>query len=167
MERKPKMEEVVTPALKSCVGTYLLARAAAEVLREKVDKVYREILTERPVYADKLENSRQIFKGDDLYLVSDDVVCQQIYAEADRRLRALKIKPDEMPSDYCPALVAEELQRKSEFALIEEAGQPFGITYDRLMSSKNPMKNRQDFIDLTTRLVVSLPDFKNPLTGKG
>lgn len=161
---KPALNEVVTPEVKSLVNAYLLQRAFAETLREKVDAVYREILTEIPVYADTYGRDRQILKSGDLYLCSDDVLCEKIYAEGNKRLRALKLKPDDMPDGYCPALVAEDQQVKVETALIDAAGAKIGIDSHKLLCAG--LKTRQEFIDLVVKLVISLPGFKNPLTGR-
>ena len=166
MNRKPKMSEVITPELKSCVNAYLMARAHAEVMRTKVDEIHRQILTECPIYADVHGRTEQIFKSGDLYMCSNDALCRDFYDEADKRLRAAKLKPSDMPVDHCPALVAEHLQTKTEWMLIESAGTPFGITNDLLLSQPHGMEQRQKFIDLVVRLIVSTPGFKNPLTGK-
>ncbi len=162
---KPKIQDMLTPEIRSCVNAYLMARAYAETMREKVDAIHREILTECPIYADKHEG-RQIFKSGDLYLCTNDALCQDFYEEADKRLRAAKLKPDNMPVDHCPALVAEHLQVKTEWLLIGAAGEPFGITNDKLLCTPNGLENRQKFIDLVVSLIVNQPDFKNPLTGK-
>jgi hypothetical protein len=166
MNTKPKMQDVITPEVKSYVNAYLMARAFAETMRAKVDAIHREILTQCPIYADVHGHTQQIFESKDLYLCSNDALCQEFYEEADKRLRSAKLKPDDMPVTHCPALVAEYLQTKCEWALIETAGKPFGITNNGLLASKDGLKNRQQFIDLTVRLIVSTPGFKNPLTGK-
>lgn len=160
--KKPALNEVVTPEVKSLVNAYLLQRALAETMREKVDAVYREILTEIPVYAE--DRGDRVYTYQLLYLCSDDALCEKIYAEGNKRLRALKLKPDDMPDGYCPALVAEDKQVKIETALIDAAGAKFGIDSDKLLCAG--LKTRQEFIDLVVKLVVSLPGFKNPLTGK-
>lgn len=161
---KPKMNEVITPEVKSYVNAYLMARAYAETMRAKVDAIHRDILTECPIYADVHGHTQQIFKSGDLYLCSNDALCRDFYDESNKRLRAAKLKPDDMPVDHCPALVAEHLQVKCEWALIEAAGRPFGITNDKLLC--NGLKTRQEFIDLVCKMVVKLPGYKNPLTGK-
>ncbi len=163
---KPQMRDVLTPEVKSCVNAYLMERAYAETMRDKVDKIHRDILTQCPIYADVHGHSQQIFESKDLYLCGNDALCQDFYEEADKRLRAAKLKPDDMPASHCPALVAEHLQVKCEWMLIDAAGKPFGITADNIMCSKDGLGNRQKFIDLVVGLVVNAPGFKNPLTGK-
>lgn len=163
MNRKPKMSEVLTPALVSAVNAYLLARAAAETMRERVDAIERQILTESPIYADKADG-RPILDGRELYLSSDEDAFQDYLIECDKRERAAGLKPADMPRDYCPALVLEDLQRKAERLIVETGGKPFGFTVDRLLCAG--LDTYREFIDLTVRLVVNRPGFKNPLTGR-
>ena len=162
---KPKIQDVLTQEVKSCVSAYLLARAYAKTMRDEVDAIHLQILTQCPVYADK-SDGRQILTSGELYLCTDDALCRDFYDEADKRLRAAKLKPSDMPTDHCPALVAEHLQTKTEWLLIAAAGEPFGITNDKLLCSKNGLENRQKFIKLVVGLVVNSPGFRSPLTGK-
>jgi hypothetical protein len=171
MKSKPKMSEVLTPALTSAVNAYLMARTYAEVMTEKVEAVYLAILTECPVYGDLVPRRTggepvQILKSRDLYLCSNEALCQDVYEEANKRLRALKLKPADMKDEFCPALVAQRIQTDAENLLIEIAGKPFGITNQKLLCSANGLKNRQEFIDLNVKLVVSQSGYKNPLTQK-
>jgi len=153
------------PTVKSLVSTYLLALAYAEMMRGKVDEVYLSILTETPVYADGQQNEtgERIYKAKDLYLCSDDGLCQQIYAEADRRLRTAGIKPSDMSDEHCPALVAETDLSNIGRELIDVSGIPLGVTHDDIMCGADGLENRQKWIDLVVGAVISLPDFESPL----
>ena len=162
MKTKPKLKDVLTPELCSLVSAYLTTRAFAETMREKVEEVYREVLTQCPVYANTFGRTEQILSSGELYMCSDEALVQDVYDEVDKRLRARKLKPADMKAEYCPALVAENLQITAENLLIESAGAPFGITSSNLYS----LENRQKFIDLNVQLVVSSTGFKNPLTQK-
>lgn len=166
MKTKPKLKDVLTPELCSLVSTYLVTRAFAETMREKVDEVYREVLTQYPVYANTFDRTEQILSSGKLYMCSDEALVRVVYDEVNKRLLARKLKPADMEADYCPALVAENLQTTAENLLIESAGAPFGITNSRLMCSGKGLENRQKFIDLNVQLVVSSTGFKNPLTQK-
>lgn len=163
MKRKPKMHEVLTDEVRSCVNAYLMARAYAETMRARVDEVHRKILTECPIYADK-SDGRQILTSGDLYLSKNEVHCRDFYDEADKRLKAAKIKPNDMPTDWCPALVAENLQTKTERLLIDASGEPFGVTYHNLLCAG--LDARQKWLDLIVEMVVNSRGFKNPLTGE-
>lgn len=157
--KKPAITEVITPAVVSYVRAYLMARAYAETMTERVDAVYRSILQECPVYADRVGcNGERITESKRLFLATDTARVADCHAEANKRLRAAKIKPADMLDDYCPALVAQDLQRKTERLLVDEAGKPFGITADKLLCAG--LDAWKEFIKLTVSLVVSQPGFK-------
>lgn len=155
-------ERAATPAIRAAVGAYLVTRAYAETMRERVDETHKDILTECPVYADQFDRTRQILKSGDLYLCSNDDLCQDFYDEANHRLRKLKIKPDDMPNEHCPALVAEEIQRNTRRLLIEIAEQEtfHGLTFEKLICSQDAIGNLDKYIDLLCGLVCSLPDWE-------
>ena len=164
-------EQDVTQDVKSSVSAYLLARAYAETMRAAVDKIEREILTECP-----LTNGLEIEHGQPkeditepkyVYLCTDEDMLKDYYSETNKRLRAANLKPDTMQDDYCPALVAEELQRETERLVIGAGTEMMGLEFDgkemchRLLCKG--LDTYQKFIDLLVGLVVSLPDFKSPL----
>ena len=152
----------VTPALKSAANAYLLARAYHETMREKVDEVYREILTEIPVYADQFDHTEQILDVKNLYLCSDDEECKDVYAEGNKRLREMGLKPDDMPDSHCPALVAERDQRDAERAIFEAASVMLELELtgqelnNGLLCMKKGLEKRQEFIDATVGLILSV-----------
>jgi len=153
-----KIEDVATYEVKSLVDAYLHAKAYAEIMRKEVDIIHKEILTECPIYADRREGNRQLFESKEMYLCSDENLIQDFYAEANKRLLLAKLKPDDMEKDHCPALVAEHLRIKTEWALIAESGKPFGITNNKLLCTKNGLETRQGFIDLIVGMVVNCTD---------
>lgn len=154
------LNTVVTHEVKALVSAYLLARAYAELTRERVNTIYREILTQCPVYADRTGD--QIFSPDKLYLCSDDALVRDARDEANKRERASGIKPADMPDDYCPALVAESLLSDVESCLIDASGAAFGITNKKVLCARDGLAKRQKWIDLVVGLVVRQPDFRGP-----
>ena len=173
-ERVKLTQKDVTPALKSSVNAYLMARAMAEVTREKVNEVYQEVLQIHPLYEDldtrarKAEPSR-IYDPDKMYLSTDEETCSDVYADADFTLRERNIKPGDMPRDHCPALVAECVQRDTEHLIIETAAEMLAFDIEPKEFGNKllclGLEKYQEFINLCVGLVVKLPDFKNPLTG--
>jgi hypothetical protein len=163
---KPRIEDI-TPEIKSAVGTYLLAKAYAQTMREAVNLIHREILVECPIFADDTERrgnhkGKQILSSGQLYLCSNEALCDDFYAESNTRLRKVGLKPDAMPDDHCPALVAENLERLAAQSLIESAQVVFhGLTVQKLLCAGLDKYNQ--YIDLLCRLVVSMPDFKAPI----
>lgn len=155
---KLKPHEFATPAVKALVGQYLIARAKAETIRAAVDKIVDQILSEMPTYATEDHGGHLILAHRNLYL-TDDESFARVMQEADKRERAEGLKPSTMPTEHCPALVAEDLQCKIETRLIDESGKPLGI------SSRTAglyLETRQKYIDLVVGMIVSLPNF-NPL----
>ena len=155
-----KPEAVATPAVKSLVNAYLMARVMAESMREQVNAIYLDILTECPIYGDR--DGRQIFDPGRLYLCDNMSLVQDAWDEADQRERKAGLKPASMPADHCPALVAEHDLIKVEWELIKASGEKLGVTNTKLLCAGGS-EMRQKFIDLVVGLVISLPDFKSPL----
>lgn len=115
------------------------AQAVAETMREAVDKIQRQILLDVELYDDLAAEhggrERQRITDPKLtYLSTDEAACQRYFAECNKRTRAAGLKPDDMPDEYCPALVAEDIQRRAERALLDSGGTLFGFTADSLLS---------------------------------
>jgi len=151
----------ITPELRQAVAVYLDARVFAEVTREAVDEIQRAILTEM-VLVDGTERERgRITDPKRTWMCRDDEVLHRYYAEVDKRLRAAGLKPDEMEADYCPALVAEDKQRKAEWAIFDTASTMLEMELSGqelnsgLLCMKKGLEKRQEFIDLTVGLVLS------------
>ena len=100
------MQPKLTDAVKSSVNAYLLARARAELMREKIDEIQRAILKESP-----LKNDLEVRHGMKqelitdpklVYLSEDEEACQDYFAECNKRERAAGLKPDDMKDEFCP-----------------------------------------------------------------
>lgn len=164
----------VTPAVKSAVNAYLMARARAEVLRSKVDKIHRQILTEIEFYNDlEVEHGKakeRITEPKYTYLCEDKAALERYFLESDKRERLAGLKPDDMPVDHCPACTAEWEQTQIEWLMLDCASEMLHMDIDgqelnhRLLCKG--LETRQQFIDLIVKLVINLPDFRNPLTRK-
>jgi hypothetical protein len=150
----------ITPELRQAVAAYIEARATAQATREFVDKVQRELLTDM-VLTDATERSRgRITEPGDVWMAYNDKQFTQYLSELDKRLRATGIKPDDMEADYCPALVAEDGQRKAELVVIDEAAAmlKMGSGEDvnhTLLCQPDGLAKRQEFIDITAKLVLA------------
>uniref|UniRef100_A0A6H2A4X6 Uncharacterized protein n=1 Tax=viral metagenome TaxID=1070528 RepID=A0A6H2A4X6_9ZZZZ len=160
----------VTPAVKSSVAAYLMARAYAETMRAAVDKIHRAILEESPLtngHESKHGKPAEMITDPKLtWLCDDEEIMKDYYQESDKRLRAAHLKPDSMPDDHCPALVAEHIQVKTQWLLIECAAEMLGENNPRDFNNQllcAGLDTHQKFIDLVVGLVVNLPDFKSPL----
>jgi len=152
-------KDLLTPSITHAVNAYLMAKAYAETMRPRVDAVHREILTERPIFAD-LDEGQRILDSGDLYLCSNRELCAEFYAEANRRLRGLGIKPDSMPDNHCPALVAESLLSQAENALADLSGEPFGLSAHRLLCAG--LENYHKWVNLVCKLVINSEGYQAP-----
>jgi len=166
----------VTPGVKSAVNAYLMARAFAETRRDQVDKIEREILAEAPLTngfyetegrRNHKEAGELITDPKDTWLCTNEAQLEEYYLECDNRARKAGLKPDDMPTTHCPALVAERIQTETEWLICDNATTMLGLEFDgkelnhRLLCMG--IEKYQEFIDLIVKLVVNLPDFKSPL----
>jgi len=152
----PKAKKIIE-TVKPYVETLLLAKAAAELERERVDKIQRAELASQNYYG-RLHDGRQIRITDprQSYLM-DDASAATYFA----KLNAIHLANgfEGAKEDKCPALCAEHLQTQAEWALIAAAEQFFpGTTNDRLLCGTEKLdglKTRQKYIDLLIGLVIS------------
>jgi hypothetical protein len=158
MNKIAMKQTIESPVMHSLVNSYLLQRAYTEITREQVDLVYAAILNEIPAYATLDQTNERITKSSDLYLCEDNELCARIYDEADKRLKAAGIKPQDMHHDYCPALVAEDELRKIVRVLVDTSGKPMGVSADRLLCTG--MKQYDKWVDLVIGVVINSPNFK-------
>lgn len=175
---KPKTPADITPAMKTAVNAVLMAEAIYLTERERMDKLDRELLAEQTYHVDQkmidLETKhgatealakweacgRRITDPDDSFLM-DAADAMKYYAERQRRINAMGYK---LPDGHCPALVAKCTLLDAERILVECAEEVFEVTFDQLPSAG--LDKLKQYIELMVTLVVNLPDFKNPLTGK-
>lgn len=106
----------------------LMARAFAQVERERVDAYIRPIFESFtfPVNDKWRDGYGPIVKTQkDLYLCEDEAMCADYYAECDHAHREHGFTG---PTNHCPALIAENLVMTTERLLIKLAEPLFGIT---------------------------------------
>jgi len=163
-------------AVKSAVNAYLMARTHAEVLRARVDQIERHILETAPYYSDpKLTRKpkERITEPKYSYLLEDSEAIDYYMAVKTALVEAgfeIKLAPGEPEHHYfCPACVAESLQRDTEHLLIECAAEWLDEEEPEKFAGRLLCRGLADlhrFIDLVVGCVVAHPDYRNPLTGK-
>ena len=157
----------VAQKMRPYVDEYLLARCAAELERERVDKIQRRVLSEgqytgrRPVSRGKdgIEYEQyRVTEPRDAYHM-DDQSAEQYYA----RLNAIHVAEgfERAKDGYCPALVLEHEQSQAEKRLADAAAPMFGIDSDRLLCAG--LEKYHEFTDLIVGLVVNSPGYTSPL----
>jgi hypothetical protein len=152
-------------ALRPFVDAVLVATVYAKAERERVDTIARGLLAER-VYMVKAEfqdrrGAERITEPRYDYLMEDAEM-----AEYCAKLQAIHLANGyaDAANGKCPALVAENEQRKAERALLDAAGEFVpGISHETIMNSADCLGNYKKAIDLLTGLVVCNPDYENPL----
>ena len=144
------------------VNTYLLQRAYAETMRERVNAIWQDLLNENDVR--EQETGERITEPRYTWL-TDDETFARLHTEANKRERAAGLKPASMPDDFCPALVAETKQSEIERTIIDTSGAPLGVDNHRLLCQPHGLEKRAQFLDLVIKAVFSLPNFK-PVTLK-
>lgn len=167
--------EQMPQSVKSAVNAYLMARAHAELQREKVDSIARELLTTAEYYTDPKfitrarKKSERITEPKNAWLLEDSEHTDYLL-DLKHALKKAGYKIEDIPGEpahsyKCPALVAEDIQRDAERLIIKTAAEMLGETEDfhhKLLC--NGLDKYYQFIDLVVKLVVNLPNFKNPLT---
>lgn len=163
---------LVAAELRPAVDAVLMTMAHAQLMREEVGAIQREILAECPLtpgeFAMKMGETAPITDPKDVYLCDDAAQLEDYYAECDKRERAEGIKPADMTAEYCPALVAESAQRNAEHLMLDcfaelikfEGGGDF--FRHRLLCRGLDEYNRAK--ELCIKIVVNMPGYRNPLT---
>ena len=162
------MEPKITQDVKSAVNAYLLARTFAELQRERVDIVVKEILTTANYYADPKHKTRgrkqkTITDPKDTWLLSEaEHVDFLLDLKAALQKAGYTIKTHEEEHSYnCPALTAEYLQTKTEWLVVDSAAEMLGENKDfRSTLLCAGLNKYHKFIDLVVGLVVNSPGFQ-------
>lgn len=139
------------------VSALLAARVFAEAERERVDAYIRPIFdTYKFTYAAKWKDRHagELLKAPkDLYLADDEIQVACFYDECDKAHRAHGFTG---PQGHCPALIAEHLVIRAEWALIELAAPKFGINTEYLYGEL-----REKFLELVTGAAVKAGNVRN------
>ena len=165
----------ITQNVKSAVSAYLLARTYAEIMREKVDSIQSRILSETtynvsPEFARRGRKIERIIEPKNTWLMSTadlhDFLCD-VRHECNRAGLETPQATDttEFWSYYCPALVAESLQKDAEHLLIESMAEMIGEAspkdfLHRLLCAG--LAKYHHFIDLTVKMTLAHPDYTPP-----
>lgn len=120
--------------------TVFLAMAYTETIRPVVKGYQKQI--KREMHLDPDAPSYLMAEADfKTYLVR----CNE------ERIRAgLHVDSEE----YCPLLVAEDLERQAKNALIDAMEPTTGISFNQIIQSSNCLENLKKYIDLTLRMMA-------------
>ena len=155
----------VTPELIKAGYAYIAALAFTQTIADAVKPIQSEVLAGFEFFNDLSirhgAERERITDPDRLYESENERDVLAYYAAVDQRLKADGIKPQDMPAEHCPLLVAEHDQTKTEWALIVAAAKMLGddspdTFNNRLLCQKDGLEKRREFIELTAKLVVNL-----------
>ena len=149
----------VAKALTPAVNTVLLATVYAATLREEVDG-YKATLLAEGNYTDQLTDEPVTVPKYDWTMKDDQFPAYLALLEA-----KVKEAGYEVPTDQCPALIAESLQMQAEHALIEASEPFFGVTNNQLLSgtkTEDGLTTQRKFLDLCIGLCVNYPGYEKP-----
>lgn len=152
--RPPK----ITPELQDAVKTLILAQAYRQTVEPVVTAYQTAILTRHgfhiaPEWLERRHaaEDRIITNPRDAYLLSDEDSAV-IYAEYDQA--AIAAGFTDLEPGYCPLLVAENLERQAENAVIEAAEYVAGLKLEH--ANGVLFKHRGEIIANTVSLVFAL-----------
>lgn len=168
---KPSIDDVRRMAtsrhMHGIVNAYLMAKANAQLWRERVEPIQRDMLRlVGATYADKWgRKSGPITDPKDSWLMGDDhhrEWCAEL--DIEYRSRGWLDKSDD--AGVCPALKAEELERLAARAVLLGAGEYVPhLQPDGLLCAD--MEAYRKGLDLTVGLVVNHPTFRSTITERG
>lgn len=137
-------------AIRPLALEYCAKKAMAEVLRDRVDAIARQLLAEEcPLYMTLNEDGGRVIDPKDYWLAEDEDALKAYYAAMNRDLRAAGIKPDDMDDDYCPALVAEHDVVRARAAVINAVAPMVGLDLGLLYGEKE-----EQFFQLAMELIL-------------
>jgi len=142
-----------------------MATAYAQLKREHVDVIQRKVLSEENYTGHQMikrgepKNKFRVTNPKDSYLMDDENATH--YFE---RLNSIHLSEgfEDAAKGLCPALVAESLVRDAELLLIEEAEKHFPELTNHILLCAG-LDKRKKYIDILIGMVVSVPDYENPL----
>lgn len=170
-------EKDITPAVKSAVNAYLLAKCNADLHRERVDKIQRKILETTSYFTSDEFNrrgmERERITDPKMTFLLDEKESHDYFLDVKAELIKAGYEIESLPNEpewsyYCPALTAESLQTDTEHILIESTAEMLGIDSEGFVHKLLclGMEKYHAFIDLAVEIVVNAPGFKNPLTNQ-
>ena len=153
--------KVLLQTLERPVNAVLLAMTLAQVERERMNKLDRELLAATAYnVAPEFAHGRPIERITDpklAYLMGDEDAAEY-HAERQQRIDAMGYR---LPRGHCPALCAEEVQREAESVLIGAALVFFPTcTQDSLLCAG--LGKHGQYVDLLVRMIVNAPGYMAP-----
>ena len=139
----------ITEEMKTAAKAVFMAMALVKTIKPIVEGYQRKIINEmKPLDRYKgqiITNPNQSYQMGD-----SDFKIYLTRCNEERIKAGLKVENEE----YCPLLVAEELQRKAERVFIDVMEPITHLSADRVLCSQNGLDNYHKLIDLSLRLLT-------------
>lgn len=132
--------------LKPLLAEYIESAREANRLRQIRDSIGRDILAGMEIY-DMYEGKR--ITTDQYAWMAGDEDAKRYYAAMDKALRAAGIKPEDMETEYCPVLIAENKAREIKTAILIEGAKVMGVEKTKVFGRK-----REEFFEVTIGLIT-------------
>lgn len=169
MEATKEKAAHVAKELTHGVNVVLLAMTHAQLERERVDVIERNVLSEQIYHGHHRTRNDQGRTGSNQFRVIEPrdswLMDDQSAGAYHARLDGIHVAAgfEKAKDGYCPALRAESLETEAENALIAEAEQFFpGVTNNGLICDPRGkgMERRKKYLDLIIGLVVNAPGYR-------
>jgi hypothetical protein len=150
----------ITPEMKQAAKTVFKAMAFAQTIRPIVEGYQQKIIDEIKPRVDPKHGwakNKTVTTFKDSCLMCDEDFKIYLKRCNEERIKA-KLHVDN--EEFCPLLVAEDLQRQAERAFIEAMEPITHLTLDKVLCSKNGLENYRKLIDLSLRLLAPYVDNK-------
>jgi hypothetical protein len=149
-----------TPEMIRAAETCFAAMALTETIRPIVEGYQRRILAEMQApfakeWTDRGMKGHTILEPEHTYLMENSDF--QTYLARCREEQAKAGLHTDSP-EYCPLLVAENLQMQAEHALIDAMEPVTHITREMIWERSNALENLKKLLDLTLRFMAKFCD---------
>jgi hypothetical protein len=153
----------ITQDMKQAAKNLFMAMAFTETIRPIVEGYQRKIINEMKPQVNERDSKisrlgfKTITEPKHSYLMNNTDFKIYLNRCNEERIKAgLKVKNDE----YCPLLVAEDLQRQAERVFVETMEPITHLTADKVLCSKDGLANYKQLIDISLRLLAPYVDNK-------
>ena len=156
-------EQDITEDMKQAAKTVFMAMAFTETIRPIVEGYQQKIINEMKPQVNERDSKnyqmefKTITNPKHSYLMNNTDF--KIYLKRCNEER-IKAKLHVENEEYCPLLVAEDLQRQAERAFIDIMEPITHLSADRVLCSKDGLDNYKKLIDISLRLLASFVNNK-------
>jgi hypothetical protein len=145
----------ITQDMKQAAKNVFMAMAFTQTIKPIVEGYQHKILNEMQ-FKDKYTGDIITNPFNDYLMSADDFNTYLRMCNYERIKAGLKVKS----AEYCPLLVAEDLQRQAERVFVETMEPITHLTADKVLCSKDGLANYKKLIDLSLRLLAPYIDKK-------